>query len=141
MADLVPLAPPIPTGLAPLMQLNAEYRVLLCLGHGCRCAVSPAGFSRHLRRKHQTQLELREQVDQYVAGSLCRYDYATVALPLNRLPPQPIIQIVDGFQCRHCLRPPLKTQSRKVIKAHRNKDYSKKRAVDKDLFNRVRLQF
>jgi hypothetical protein len=79
------------------MQLNAEYKVLLCLGHGCRCAVSLTGFSRHLRRKHQTQLELREQVDQYVAGFPCQYDYATVALPLNGLPPQPVIPIVDGF--------------------------------------------
>jgi hypothetical protein len=140
MAAVAALTPPIPTGLAPLMQLNTEYKVLLCLGHGCCYTVSPAGFSRHLRRKHQTQLELQEQVNQYVTGFLCRYNYATVALPLNRLPPQPVIPIGDRFQCRHCPGPPLKTQSWKVMKAHRNKDYSKKRAADKDLFDQVRLQ-
>jgi hypothetical protein len=71
--------------------------VLLCLGHGCCYVVSLAGFSCHLRKKHQTLLKLREQINQYVTGFLCWYNYATVALFFNRLLPQPIILIVDRF--------------------------------------------
>lgn len=54
--------------LSHLIQLNERYGVLICIGDGCCCAVSPAAISDHLRRKHQVQLELRKQVDRYIEG-------------------------------------------------------------------------
>ena len=39
-----------PTALSQLIVVNVEYEVLLCLGHGCRKAVSPADMVEHLRK-------------------------------------------------------------------------------------------
>jgi len=106
-------------------------------------SVSPASFSDHLRRKHETSLELRQQVDRYITGFPFAYDYSSVPLPKDGLAPQPIIRIVEGLRCRHCRveeQPPFKTQSRDVLKKHGNKAHGKKRAADKDLFDRVKFQ-
>jgi hypothetical protein len=124
------------------MQLNVEYGVLICIGNGCQCAVGPASFSDHLRRKHKTPLELREQVDRYIDGFPFKYDYSDVPLPQDGLAPQPIIRVVEGLRYKYCVveQPASKTQSRDVMKKHGNKAYSKKRVADEDLFDRVRLQ-
>jgi hypothetical protein len=63
-------AQPILQPLSHLVQLNRAYGVLVCVSNGCWCAVSPAALSEHLRRKHQTWRELRQQVKQYVRGFL-----------------------------------------------------------------------
>ena len=133
---------PVPETLSHLIQLNVEYGVVICIGHGCHCAVKPTAISGHLQRKHKTELELRDQIDRYIERCPFEYDYSTVKLPKDRLAPQPIIKIVDGLQCKHCPGPgiPYRTQDHSNIKKHRNKVYSKKRIVDEDLFDQVRLQ-
>lgn len=141
MAEQQTIQPhPIPQSLAHLILLNVEYGVLICIGNGCRCAVSPASISRHLRRKHHVRIELRKQVDRYIEGFPFQYDHSNIRLPQDGLGPQPIIKVVDGFQCQHCTIRPIKSQSRKAIKEHGNKEHGKKRVADKDLFIPVRLQ-
>jgi hypothetical protein len=39
---------PIPQALGHLINVNVEYKVLVCLGHGCSHAVGPATFLRHV---------------------------------------------------------------------------------------------
>ena len=131
---------PIPQPLAHLIQLNVEYGVLICIGNGCRYAVSPASTSEHLRRKHHTARELRQQVDRYIQEFPFEYNYSSVRIPLDGLAPQPVIPVVDGLQCKHCPAKPFKTQSRKAIKVHGNKEHGKKRIADEDLFDPVKLQ-
>jgi hypothetical protein len=65
MADEQPIqAEAIPQILSHLIQPNERYDVSICMGDGCRCAVSPVAMSDYLRRKYKVQLELRKQVDQ-----------------------------------------------------------------------------
>jgi hypothetical protein len=44
------------------------------------------------------------------------------------------------LQCKHCAAKPFKTQNRKAIKVHGNKEHGKKRVADEDLFDLVKLQ-
>ncbi len=127
----------IPESLSHLIAINVDFEVIICLGHGCQCAVSPAAISNHMRRKHKTQLELRKQVDRYINQCLFEYNYSTVKLPVDGLAPQPIVKVVDGLQCQHCN---YKTQSRDKGRKHGNTEHGKKRQADEDLFTSVRLQ-
>jgi hypothetical protein len=62
-------------------------------------------------------------------------------LPRGGLGPQAIIKIVNGFRCKHCqIEAPFKTRSRDAIKKHGNKEHSKKRVAEDELFDSVRLQ-
>ena len=134
---------PIPQTLSHLIALNERYGVLLCLNEKCRRAVRPAAASDHLRRQHQVQPEIRKQVDQYIKGFPYEYDYSTVNLPDDGLAPQPVIEVVDGYECKHCTvqsSKPFRTLSRKALKQHGNKVHDQKRVSDEDLFNPVRLQ-
>ena len=61
----------IPLALGQLIVVNIEHRILLCLSHGCSCAVRPAGFLRHARnKKHPITKAGREQVRAYIQSSL-----------------------------------------------------------------------
>ena len=133
-------AQPIPQSLAHLIQLNVEYNVLICMGNGCRCAVSPASISSHLRRNHHVTIELRRQVDRYIVDFPVQYDHSDVQLPHDGLAPQPIIKVVTGFECQHCQDKPFRSQNRKAIKEHGNKIHKKQRVADEDLLNIVQLQ-
>lgn len=133
-------AQPIPQSLAHLIQLNVEYNVLICMGNGCRCAVSPATISSHLRRNHHVTIELRRQVDRYIVDFPVQYDHSDVQLPHDGLAPQPIIKVVTGFECQHCQDKPFRSQNRKAIKEHGNKIHKKQRVADEDLLNIVQLQ-
>jgi hypothetical protein len=98
-AHIAPVAP-IPLALAQLIAVNAEHRVLICLGSGCRYAVRPAGFLRHISdKKHPLTKASRKLVREYIQAFPYDYTHSTIALPANRLAPQPILPIVDGFQC------------------------------------------
>jgi hypothetical protein len=130
-------AEPIPQALCHLIQLNPSYKVLICLGERCRCAVSPGAVSDHLRRKHQVPTDLRKQVDRYIEKFPFPYDYSTIPLPVDGSAPQPIIPINDGFKCEECM---FKTRDRSNIRKHANKEHNKKRIADEDLFSSVRLQ-
>ena len=76
--------------------------MLICLSDGCRCAVSLVAISDYLRRKYKVQLELRKQVDRYIEGFLFTYDYSTVPLLPDGSALELVIDVVDGFQCKHC---------------------------------------
>ena len=127
----------IPQALAHLIHLNIEFRVLVCLGDGCCKAVSAKGLVEHLRKYHNEKPAVRKQVQQYVQGFPHKYNYKTIVVPTDGNAPQPIIPIVDGFQCRHCRS---STQSRDAMKKHGNKAHSMKRVKDEELFQAVRLQ-
>jgi hypothetical protein len=131
------MSQPIPQALAHLVVLNIEYDMLICIGNGCKYALKPSAISRHLSIKHKTPIVLRKQVDQYIRAFPCTYDYNTVVLPPDGSAPQPVIPIVDGFQCRECA---FKTQDRSNIRKHANQVHGKKRKADEDICRVVRLQ-
>jgi hypothetical protein len=55
----------------------------------------------------------------------------------SRSRPQPIIPVIDGFQCRTC---PFKSGNRKRMRVHGNKEHKQQRVEDDELFKKVRLQ-
>jgi hypothetical protein len=132
------MAQAVPAELSHLVALNAEYNVLICIdSNKCKYALKPTAISRHLRDKHKAPIEVQRLVDEYVKEFPFSYDHASVQLPADGLAPQPIIPIVNGFQCREC---PFKTQSRDAMRKHGNKVHGKKRVADEDIFRVVRLQ-
>jgi hypothetical protein len=48
----------VPAALAHLIAVNVEYEVVLCVGAGCRRAVSPAGTVEHLRCKTEKAISV-----------------------------------------------------------------------------------
>jgi hypothetical protein len=60
-----------------------------------------------------------------------------VRLPLDGSKPQPILLVLDGFQCQECA---YKTRNRKAVREHANKQHNKKRVKDEYVFRAVRLQ-
>ncbi|KAF8861416.1 hypothetical protein BDZ45DRAFT_723822 [Acephala macrosclerotiorum] len=127
----------IPSELDHLIQLNVAYRVLICPHNECRKAVQPGAFREHLRVQYQTPLRDRERVQEYINGFSWDYDFSTIQLPEDGSRPQPIIPVVDGFQCQTC---PFKSSNRKSIKVHGNKEHKQQRVDDDELFKKVRLQ-
>ena len=127
----------IPSELTHLVQLNIAYRVLICPYNECCKAVQPRAFSEHLRVQHQTPLRDRERVQEYVSIFGWDYDFSSIQLPRDGSGPQPIIPVVDGFQCRTC---PFKSSNRKSMKVHGNKEHKQQRVDDDELFEKVRLQ-
>jgi Orsellinic acid/F9775 biosynthesis cluster protein D len=131
------MAQPIPQALAHLVTLNSEYNVLICIDGKCKYALEPTAISRHLRDKHKTAMELREQVEQYIEGFPFAYNHASVPLPTDGSAPQPIIPIVDGFICRDC---PVKSVSKKAMRNHGNRAHNKKKVPNEDIFQAAQLQ-
>ena len=72
-----------------------------------------------------------------MSGFPYEYNYKTIVVPIDGNAPQPVIPIVDGFQCRHCQ---FNSQNRKAMKEHGNKQHAMKRVEDDALFQAVRLQ-
>jgi hypothetical protein len=138
--------------LAQLIAVNIEYKVLLCLGHGCRKSICPSRILDHIHKcGHTTTKENRKQIQEYRRGFPNNYNHYTIELPADRLALQPVIPVVDRFECRkygiaqddipyqertHAFR----SQSRKAIKVHRNKAYSLKHVADDKLFQSVCIQ-
>jgi hypothetical protein len=100
--------------------------------------LKPGAISRRLRDGCKVPIELQRQVDQYVEEFPFSYDYATVPLPADGSAPQPVIPIVNGFQCRDCSA--FKSHSRDATRKHANKRHNKKRVADEEMFRAVRLQ-
>ena len=72
------------------------------------------------------------------------YDFSTVQLPSDGSRPQPVLPVVDGFQCRKC---PVESRSRpftstneKRMRVHGNEQHKQKRVDGDELFRKVRLQ-
>lgn len=134
----------IPANLRHLIHLNVAYRVLICQHNECRKAVQPRAFREHLRVQHQTPLSDRERVQEYVRTFSWDYDFSTIQLPKDGSRPQPIIPVVDGFQCPTC---PLESRSRpftsisqKRMRVHGNVVHKRQGAGGNGLFRKVRLQ-
>jgi hypothetical protein len=100
----------------------------------CKFALKPTAIPRHFSDRHKTAIKLQKQINKYIKEFLFSYDYTTVTLPSDRSAPQPVIAVLEGHLCQACL---YKTQSRDVIKKHRNKEHSKKRVADKELYKVV----
>ena len=132
--QLAQLPLPLPEVLEQWLTLNAEFHVLICHSADCRQALSPGAISRHLRDKHQVKIELRKQADQYIEQWQWPYDFQSVPLPPDGSSPQPIIPVVDGYQCRDCK---FATQSRKAGRVHGNIKHSKKQVKDEEIFQAV----
>jgi hypothetical protein len=58
-------------------------------------------------------------------------------LPLDQSLPQPVLPIINGFQCQGCT---YKSTSRGKIRKHCNIEHNKKRLKDEELFRAVQLQ-
>ena len=128
----------VPAALAHLITVNTEYKVLLCLGRGCCKAIRPKGILDHMRKRgHPTTTASRKQMQAYAQIFPHDYDHANVPLPANGLAPQPVLPIIEGFQCRQCT---FRSASRKLMKVHGNKEHTAKRVADDMLFQRVQLQ-
>ena len=149
MADNQPIdISAIPLALAQLVVVNVKYEALICLGSGCSRAVRPLGFLKHVsKQKHPITSDGRKQGQEYTQAFPHDYTYSTILLPLDGLAPQPIIAVVDGLQCQKCphqppnsLSRPYRSQSRKKIKVHRNKEHSLKDIADDKLFQLVRMK-
>jgi hypothetical protein len=121
----------VPAALAPFIAINVEYEVVLCTRAGCRRAVSPAGVVEHLHRLHRAPLKVRRQVQAFLQSLPWSYDSSSVVLPADRLAPQPVLPVVEGFQCRRC---PFCTQSRKSMKVYGNRVHAIQRASDAQLY-------
>jgi hypothetical protein len=128
---------PLPEALRPWLTLNSEFYVIICYSTGCRQALSPGTTSTHLSRKHQVKLEFRQQLAEYLKQWQWQYDFRNVPLPFDGSVPQPVLPIIDGFQCRDCA---YKTTNRSVIRQHCNAEHDKKRLKDEELFQAVQLQ-
>jgi hypothetical protein len=131
------LLQPIPQVLDHLVHLNVEFGVLVCLGNGCRKAVSLSAISEHLRKRHQTTPEIRKRVREYIKEFPYTYNHSIVQLPKDGLALQPVIPIIDRFQYKHCT---FYSQNRKIMKVYRNKEHSMKQVENKELYNVVQLQ-
>jgi hypothetical protein len=130
-------ARPIPQDWSYLVVLNTAYRVLICSNSRCRYALSPTAIARHLHDRHQAGIDIQRQVHQYVEAFPFTYDHATVLLPADGLPPQPIVPVVDRVACREYT---FKSISRDMMRQHANKAHDQKRLADQDSFTAVRLQ-
>jgi hypothetical protein len=130
-------AQPIPEVLAHLITLNVDFQVLVCTSDKCRCGVSPGAILRHLQRYHKIPIELKRHIEQYIQSFPSSYDHSTVRLPLDGSIPQPIIEVVSGFQCQQC---PFKSQDRSNVRKHVNKEHGKKRESDGDIYKVIRMQ-
>jgi hypothetical protein len=128
---------PIPSTWSHLVALNPAYNVLICRSPSCRYALSPTALARHLYNRHQTSIDIRRQVQQYVKHFPFTYNEVTVPLPDNGSAPQPIIPVVDGLACRACT---FKSISRDAMRQHANKAHDQRKIADADIFTAVRLQ-
>jgi hypothetical protein len=135
--ESIQLPLPLPEALRPWLTLNTKFHVIICHSAGCQQALSPGAISTHLCNKHQVRLESRQQLVEYLEQWQWQYDFCSVPLPLDGSLPQPVLPIVDGFQCRDCT---YKTTNRRVMRQHSNTEHNKKRLKDEKLFRAVQLQ-
>jgi hypothetical protein len=88
----------------------------------------------HFSNRHKTAIKLQKQINKYIKEFLFLYNYTTVILPLDKSASQPVIAMLKRHLCQACL---YKTQSRDAIKKHKNKEHSKKKIANKELYKVV----
>ena len=135
--DLVLLPLPLLEAVQPWLTLNSEYYVIICHCISCCYASCPGAASRHLYDKHRVSVSTRRQLQLYIEQWQWPYDFQSVPLPRDGSVPQPILPILDGFQCQDC---GFKTTNRRVMRQHCNTKHNKMRFKDKELFLAVQLQ-
>ena len=118
---------PLPKALEQWLILNSEYYVIICHSTDCKQALRPNTITRHLRDKHQVKREIRQQLDKYLQQWQWPYDSRSVPLPLDMSPPQPVLPVINGFQCKDCV---YLTSNRWVIRQHCNTKHNKKKRLD-----------
>ncbi|KAM3066212.1 hypothetical protein ACMFMG_012116 [Clarireedia jacksonii] len=123
------MAQPIPEALSHMITLNPIFSIIICVP--CQFAIAPNAIVRHLRDQHHADRETCKQMEEYIAGFPFVYDHTSIELPQENSAPQPIIPVVDGFQCHECA---FKSQNRKIMKVHGNKEHEKKQVADQALF-------
>ena len=111
--------------------------MFICHHTSCCQAISTSRVNRHLRDNHQVDIKLRKQIDHYLQQWQWPYNLSSLPLPPAKSAPQPILPIIEGFQCLDC---EYLTQSRKLIRVHRNQKHDKQRGKDNELFTKVFLQ-
>ena len=72
--DSILLLLPLPEAARPWLVLNLEHHVIICYRVGCQHAISPRMVSRHLRDKHQVQIDIRKQIQLYLEQWQWLYD-------------------------------------------------------------------
>jgi hypothetical protein len=135
MSLLLPL--PLPEVIRPWLVLNPEFRVIICHATECQQAINPDNINNHLSRTHSVKLEFRKQLIEYLKQWQWPYDFRSMPLPLDQSLPQPVLPIINGFQCQGCT---YKSTSRGKIRKHYNIEHNKKRLKDEELFRAVQLQ-
>jgi hypothetical protein len=135
--NLIELPLPLPEALRPWLVLNLEFHVIICHAAECQQAVNTAGISNHLSRKHHVPTKTQQELKRYLQQWQWQYNYRSVPLPLNRSLPQPVLPVIDGFQCKDCV---FTTINRSGIRQHCNSEHGKKRLKDRELFKAVQLQ-
>lgn len=127
----------MPEVLQQWIIFNVEFHILLCHDTDCQYALTPGSTSRHLRDKHHVKIEVQRQADQYIKQWPWQYDFRSVPLPLDQSLPQPVLPVLNGFQCTKCN---FKSQSRKVLRTHGSKQHNQKGLKDEQIFMAVQLQ-
>lgn len=128
---------PLPEELQPWLTINSEFHILLCYATSCQHAVAPGSISRHLRDKHQVRREVQKQADQYTKLWQWPYDVQSILLPLDGSLPQPILPILNGFQCINCS---FKSQSQKLLRKHQSKEHNRRYLKNEEICTVVHLQ-
>jgi hypothetical protein len=120
MADQRP--PDVPEELRQMIRLNVTYQVLICPDEQCRRAIQPSAFARHSWEVHETTLGAREQLKGFIDELRWKKNPRTVDLPKDGSKPQPIIPVVDVFECESCEpdpnRRPFRSRSDKCAQTH-----------------------
>jgi hypothetical protein len=99
----MPLPLPLPEALRPWLVLNVDFYVIICNSASCQQALSLSATSCYLHDKHQVKIEHRKQLDEYLKQWQWQYDFRSVPLPLDRSLPQPVLPVINSFQCRDCV--------------------------------------
>jgi hypothetical protein len=127
----------VPPGLERLIQLNVAYEVFICPQPECCKAVQPRAWWGHLHVQHHASLRDRERVQRFIESLNWDYDFSTIQLPEDGSRPQPIIPVIDGFECQNCK---FKSSNRKRMKVHGNTEHNQQEASDNEVFREVRMQ-
>ena len=134
--------PPRLEDISHLIDVNTEYHVFLC--PVCRNAFQPGTFTDHLLEKHKTPLDERKQVQAYIKGTKWIYTLKTLKLPKPMSRPQPLLRVIDAFECKLCVTNgrtrPFITHSERVLRNHGNLVHQKSWAGIPNLGRSVRVQ-
>jgi hypothetical protein len=108
--------------------------MLICIQY--KFVLKPTIIPQHFSDRYKTAIKLQKQINKYIKKFPFSYDYTIVTLPSDRSALQPVIAVLKEHLCQACL---YKTQSKDAIKKHRNKEHSKKRIADEELYKIVQL--